>query len=65
MCANGDKDEEEKEENTLEGEGALGGALGLRADISDLCLDSQVVLNIINLILILIGLIINLLLLLI
>merc|ERR1712130_830854 len=37
VCANRDNDEEEIEENTLEG----GGALGLRADISNLCLDSQ------------------------
>merc|ERR1711981_1161071 len=37
VCANGDKDEEVNEENTLE----AGGALGLRADISNLCLDSQ------------------------
>ena len=42
VCNNGeDRDDEEegKEENTLE----AGGALGLRADISTLCLDSQVV----------------------
>lgn len=37
VCANGDTDEEVNEENTLE----AGGALGLRADISNLCLDSQ------------------------
>merc|ERR1712130_954058 len=37
VCANRDNDEEEIEENTLEG----GGALGLRVDISNLCLDSQ------------------------
>ena len=38
VCNNGDNEEEGKEENTLE----AGGALGLRADISTLCLDSQV-----------------------
>jgi len=37
VCSNGDKNEEEKEENNLE----AGGALGLRTDISNLCLDSQ------------------------
>jgi len=37
VCNNGDNEEEGKEENTLE----AGGALGLRADISTLCLDSQ------------------------
>jgi len=37
VCSNGDKNEEEKEENNLE----TGGALGLRTDISNLCLDSQ------------------------
>ena len=40
VCSNGDKNEEEKEENNLE----TGGALGLRTDISNLCLDSQVLL---------------------
>merc|ERR1712130_288480 len=39
VCNNGnDRDEERKEENTLE---AGRGAVGLRADISTLCLDSQ------------------------
>merc|ERR1712130_93266 len=37
VCANRDNVEEATEENTLE----AGGALGLRADISNLCLDSQ------------------------
>merc|ERR1712088_989464 len=37
VCSNVDKNEEEKEENNLE----TGGALGLRTDISNLCLDSQ------------------------